>query len=142
MEFKLSRKNAKFLKNFLRKGNRSARALKRANILLLSAKGEFEVSIARLLGVCRATVCNVKKRYREEGLTAALEEKPRPGQPRKYGEKKVAEIIAFACSSAPEGRKRWTTRLIAETLGKKRGFETLNRESVRLVLKKAKLAPG
>jgi len=48
----------------------------------------------------------------------------------------------LACSNPPEGRKYWNIRLITETLKGKEGFETLNRESVRLVLKKAKLSLG
>ena len=142
MELKLSKKDLKYLEEFSRKGNRKARSLKRANILLLSNKRKSETAIATILGASRATVYNVKNRYRSGGLATALEEKPRSGQPRKYGEKKTAEIIAIACTFPPEGRKRWTVRLIADTLCQKRGFETLNRESVRLVLKKAKRALG
>lgn len=138
MELKLLKKDLRYLEEFSRKGNRKARSLKRANILLLSNKRNSETTIATILGVSRATVYNVKNRYRSGGLATALEEKPRSGQPRKYGEKKTAEIIAIACTSPPEGRKRWTVRLIADTLCQKSGFETLNRESVRLILKKAK----
>ncbi len=95
-----------------------------------------------MLNVCRATVYNVKTRFKIEGLEKALEENHRSGQPKKYDDKKEAEIIALACTSPPKGRKKWTIRLVAEKLSKKRGFETLNRESVRLVLKKAKPSPG
>jgi len=142
MELNLSKKDLKHLEEFSRKGNRKARSLKRANILLLSYKGKPETEIAKTLGASRATVYNVKNRYIAGGLATALEEKPRSGQPRKYNEKKTAEIIAFACTSPPEGRKRWTVRLISETQSKKRGFETLNRETVRLILKKAKQSLG
>ncbi len=142
MELKLSKKDLRYLEEFSRKGNRKARSLKRANVLLLSNKRNSETTIATRLGVSRATVYNVKNRYRSGGLATALEEKPRSGQPRKYGEKKTEEIIAIACTSPPEGRKRWTVRLIADTLCRKRGFETLNRESVRLILKKAKRVLG
>ena len=138
MELKISKRDLKYLEEFSRKGNRKARSLKRANVLLLSNNGKPETAIATILGTSRATVYNVKNRYRSSGLLVALEEKSRSGQPRKYDEKKTAEIIAIACTSPPEGRKRWTVRLIADALRKKSGFETLNRESVRLVLKKAK----
>lgn len=140
--FKLPKKDVEYLEEFSRKGNRKARALKRATILLLSQKGKTEVEISAIVGVSRMTVHNIKKRYRTEGLKAALEEKPRSGQPRKYNDKKVAEIIALACTSPPEGRKRWTVRLIAKTFRSKPGFETLGKDTVRLILKKAKHAPG
>ena len=51
--------------------------------------------------------------------------------------KKKVEIIAKACTTPPEGRQRWTVRLLAEEMGKQEGFKTINRESIRLTLKKA-----
>lgn len=48
----------------------------------------------------------------------------------------IAEIIALACLSPPEEIKRWSVRLIAEKLNKREGFDGINRESVRLILKK------
>jgi transposase len=100
------------------------------------------MEIKDVLGISRATVSNVKKRYRKGGLGPALKEKPRPGQPKKYTVKEEAEIIATACTSPPKGRKRWTIRLLVDELKKKKGFETINRESVRLILKKRKLSLG
>ena len=134
---KLKLREVTFLKQFLRKGQRSARALKRANILLLLDKGETGDFISEKLAVHRDTVYNVKSRYLDEGLDEALSEKPRSGQPIKYDKKKKAEIIAYACTDPPKGRKRWTVRLLAEELKTKEGFKTINRETVRLVLKKA-----
>ena len=98
--------------------------------------------IAKTLGVSRNTTLNIRKRYVEEGLPSALLDKPRPGQPIKYTEKHVAEIIALACTSSPDGSKRWSLSLLTEELRKKEGFETINKESIRLILKKAKLNPG
>ena len=141
-KLKLKRKEVIFLKKFIRKGRKSARTLKRANILFLLNQGEIGDSIAEKLNVNRDTVYNVKKRYLEESLDAALFEKPRPGQPIKYNLKKKTEIIAKACTTPPAGRKRWTVRLLAEEMSKQDGFKTLNRESVRLTLKKVALSPG
>jgi transposase len=141
-KIKLREGEVEYLNEFIRKGRKSARALTRARIMLLVHKGEKEVAIAGMLGVSRATVSNIKRRYREEGLEGALNEKPRPGQPRKYTEKHEAEIIAMACTSPPEGGKRWTIRLLMEEARKKPGFKTINRESIRLVLKKAGLSLG
>jgi transposase len=69
-------------------------------------------------------------------LPQALEEKPRSGQPKKYNERDEAEIIALTCTKAPDGRNRWTVRLLTEELRKKYGLKSINRESVRLILKK------
>jgi len=53
-----------------------------------------------------------------------------------------AEVIAQACTESPDGSKRWTLTLLTEEMRKKNGFETINRESIRLILKKAKLNLG
>jgi transposase len=126
------------LKEFIKKGQKSARALTRAHILLLTHKGEKETTMAEILNISRATVSNVKKRYREEGLKSALMEKTRSGQPKKYTERHKAEIIAQACTKPPDGSKRWSLTLLTEEMRNKEGFETINRESIRLILKKAK----
>lgn len=84
------------------------------------------------------TLFAILKKYFKEGLDSALSEKPRSGQPRKYEDKQRTEIVAYACTNPPEGRKRWTVRLLAEELCKEKGFETINRETIRLVLKKTK----
>lgn len=137
MKLKLKRYEKKFLQRYTRKGNKSARALKRAMILLFLNEGETGDSIAQKLDVNRDTVYNVKRRYVNEGIEAALHDKPRSGQPPKYKDKHKAEIIAHACTTPPEGRKRWTVRLLAEEMRPMKGFKTINRESIRLVLKKA-----
>jgi transposase len=128
----------KFLRNFVKKGRKSARELTRARILLLSNQQKGDTEIAEILGVGRNTVWRVKKRYREEGLQSALADKSRSGQPKKYTERHEAEIIALACTKSPDGSKRWSLILLTEELRKKEGFETINRETIRLILKKAK----
>ena len=135
-------KEVKYLHDFLKKGRKSARELIRANILLFTHEGKTEMEIKDTLRISRATVSNTKKRYREEGLQNALSEKPRSGQPRKYSAKQEAEIIAMACTNPPKGRKRWTVRLLTVRMKRRNEFETLNRETVRLILKKAKLNLG
>lgn len=77
-----------------------------------------------------------QKKYLEQGVKKALEEDERSGQPIKYDIDQQAELSAMACSPCPVGRRRWTVRLLAAELKNKPGFETINRESVRLLLKK------
>lgn len=132
----------KFLNDFIKRGRKSARELTRAHILLLLNDEKTEMEIKDTLRISRATVSNVKKRYREEGLEIALSEKSRPGQPRKYSPKQEAEVIAFACTKPPKGHKRWSIRLIANRLHRRKGFETINRETIRLILKKQDLDLG
>jgi len=139
---KLTEEEVEYLNAFVKKGRRSAREMTRAHVLLLLNDGRTEMDVKDTLRISRATVSNIKKRYREEGLQRALVDKPRPGQPKKYTERHEAEIIAQACASPPEGRARWSVRLLTEELRKQKGFETINRENVRLVLKKRRLGLG
>ena len=141
-KIKLKKEERTFLQEFLKKGTKKARAIARANVLLLLDEGWEVNTIAKMLKVHRQKIWRTKKRFLEEGLTLSLQEKPRSGQPKKYTPKHEADIIAEACTKAPNGRKRWTVRLMTKELKKKRGFETINRESLRLVLKKAKLSLG
>ena len=133
---KLTEEEVEYLNTFVKKGRRSARELTRAHVLLLVNDGRTEMEVKDTLRISRATVSNIKKRYRQEDLRRALVDKPRPGQPKKYTDRHEAEIIAQACAKPPEGRVRWSVRLIAEEMKKRKGFETINRENVRLVLKK------
>jgi transposase len=142
LEIELKEEEAKFLKGFVRKGERKAREILRANILLLSNDGERVKRISKTLSVDRHTVWEVKKRYLDEGLLSALKDKPRSGQPKKYTIRHETEIVALACTKPPGGRKRWTLVLLEEELKKREGFETINRESIRLILKKAKRSRG
>ena len=141
-KFKLPEEDAKYLKAFIKKGRRSARELTRAHVLLSLNDGKTEMEVKDTLRISRATVSNIKRRYRKEGLQNALKEKPRSGQPKKYSETQKAEIIAQACAKPPHGRKRWSLVLLTEELQKKKGFETINRETLRLVLKKPRLNLG
>jgi transposase len=111
--------------------------------LLLLHQGQRESGIARALGIDRKTVWRTKKRYSQGGITAALEEKPRSGQPAKYTVRHETELVAQACSSPPEGRKRWTLELLSEKMRKcAKGCRTMNRESIRLMLKKMNVSLG
>lgn len=93
-------KEVEYLSDFVRKGRKSARELTRARVLLLVNQGRTEMEIKDTFGISRATISNIKKRYREEGLQSALTEKTRPGQPKKYTERHEAEIIAQACTKS------------------------------------------
>jgi len=141
LNINLKNSENKFLTKFIRKGKKNARSLTRARILLLANQGKGDTEIAKTLSVGRSTALRVRKRYLEEGLRSALVDKPRSGQPKKYNERHATEIIALACTKPPEGRKRWSIALLCEELRKKEGFETINKETIRLILKKNKLKP-
>ena len=141
-DLKLTSKEIIFLREYKKTEHRSLREYNRANILLLLHKRKKESDIADFSGVERTTIWRTKQKYLEDGLKEALEEKKRSGQPVKYNDHQKAEIIATACSNAPEGRSRWTLKLLTTTLKKRDGLSSINRESIRLMLKKTNVSPG
>jgi len=142
LQIKLKKEERKFLENFIKNGTKKAREIARANILLLLDERWDVNEVSSIVKAHRQRIWRIKKRFLKEGLKATLEEKPRSGQPTKYTNKHEAEIIAQACTKAPKGRKRWTVRLLTKEIKKKKALRAINRESVRLVLKKANLSLG
>lgn len=140
--FRLKPKDREFLVKLTKTGNRNSREFERAYVLLALDKGKKHEEITEFYNVSRITIWRVKAKYLHEGAQEAIKDEPRPGQPIKYSEKDKAEIIAMACSKAPEGRSRWTIRLIEKTLKQRKVMVTINRETIRLILKKTNVSLG
>ncbi len=103
-------------------GSASARMLNRARILLKAdvgkhAEGEplIDRQIAPMLETSTATVQRIRERFCRQGLDAALERSaPDRLYERSFDGRAEAHLIALACSQAPEGRERWSMRLLAD----------------------------
>lgn len=141
-QFQLKSKDREFLTNLTKTGNRNSKEFERAYILLALDKGKKNDEIEDFYAVSRITIWRVKNKYLEAGVMDAIKDEPRSGQPQKYKDKERAEIIALACSKAPDGRSRWTIRLLEKSLKEQKGMETINRESIRLLLKKTNVSLG
>ena len=142
IQIKLNKKERFYLESQKKIPYLSVRKYNRINILLLLNKGKKTLEIEDFLDVDRITIWRTKMRYLEQGIENALIEDERSGQPVKYSTDHESELAALACGPCPEGRKRWTIRLLTSTLKSKLGFETINRESVRLALKKMNVSLG
>lgn len=141
-KFSLTKKDREFLETITKTGKRNSREFEHAYILLALDKGKKHELIEEFYNVSRITIWRVKNKYLKYGVLEALKDIPRPGQPSKYKEKEKAEIIALACSKAPEGRSRWTIELLEQTLRQRNGLETITRETIRLILKKTNVNLG
>jgi AraC-like DNA-binding protein len=124
-------------------GVRAAKTVLHARALLLLDAGEFGFrwkvgEVSEALGMTSRTLEHLKERFVEEGLEAALQRKERMEPPRKivFDGDFEARLIALACSEAPEGRKRWTVRLLAEKLVELRVVESVSAMTVCNTLKK------
>ncbi len=130
------------LQQMLTKGKQSVHSLKRAQVLLALHQGNTPSAVAQLVCVSPAMVYNIRNRYVVEGLDVTLSEKPRPGQPSKFDKAAQAHLTAIACSHAPDGRSRWTLRLLADRLVELRLVESISHQAIGKQLKKTYLNPG
>lgn len=133
------------LERYVKHGKKSARAITRARILLLSDEAYRDEDIMDTLGISRQTIYNVRKKYHvHQGKTILdlLQEKPRPGQPVKVDRRLAARVAMIACSEAPTGAARWTLQLIADRLVELKMVDSICVESVRKALKKTNSNPG
>ena len=142
---RLTKKQRKGLKKLTHSGVISARKLNRAQVLLLSDEGrptgrKTDQEIANVLEISTATVVRIRQRFGQEGLEAALTEKPRSGKPRQLSGQDKAVVVALACSDPPEGYARWNLRLLADKLVELELVDHISHTSVREVLKKTNLS--
>jgi transposase len=133
---RLSEEDRTELNKYLRHGKSPARSLTRARILLLADEGHSDEVIVEALKVSRPTVNRIRKRYCEGGLDFALYEKPRSGAPPKLDGRVEAELTLLACSEPPEGRSKWTLRLLADKLVELEAVDSISHMSVHRILKK------
>lgn len=141
----LNKKERKALEEFVRHGKKSARAITRARILLLSDEGRTEHELTELLGVSRGTIYHTRKKYQQKGqapILDLLQEAPRSGRPITLDSRVEAKVAMIACSTPPTGRSRWTLQLIADKLVELAVTDSISHESVRRVLKKTNSSRG
>jgi len=141
LHVQLGRKERHQLVAMLAKGRESARVLRRASILRQLDDGQKAAQVAAHVGVAGKTVRAIARRYEEQGLESALYEKPRPGKQRALDVGQSQRIIAMVCGSAPEGRARWSVRLIAEEAVKRKLTPQVGRETIRILLESHELKP-
>jgi len=141
----LNGKKRNNLKRLVNTGTNKARTITRARILLLSdesPRGKSEgmsktdKEIMGVLGVSGRTVASTRQRYEEEGIEGALNERPRPGRPPKLTGRDEAKLALIACSEPPEGRARWSVRLLTDKLIELDIVDSISREAVRQYIKK------
>jgi transposase len=129
------------LQTMVRKGRMAAYKIKHANILLaadVEGPGWADARIAEAFSCHPRSVENVRRQFVLEGLTAALERKKQrqPSRERKLDGEGEARLIALACSEPPDGRDRWTLKLLAEALVRLDVVDGISDQTVRRTLKK------
>jgi transposase len=136
------------LESLIASGIAPARTLTHARILLKADEGAEQpawsnAAIAEMLAVSEPTILRVRKRFLAAGLAAALQRKPAERQwERKLDGAQEAHLLALACSAAPEGRERWSLRLLAEKMVQLGHVEAVSYETIRRTLKRGRSSPG
>jgi transposase len=138
---RLSEEERKLLSELTSKGRASAKKIAHAHVLLkvdIGGPSWTDAQVAEAFGVHENTVTGVRRRYVEDGLETALErqQQVQPSRHRKLDGANEARLLAVACGEPPEGRARWTLRLLAGRLVELEIVDDISHETVRQTLKK------
>jgi len=135
-ELQLKDEERQLIESFRAKGLHHAREVNRAHILAALDREIPESQIMDVLGVGRTLIWRTRAAYLQSGLENALHDEGRPGKPRRYDTDVEAQITALACSTPPEGAKRWTLGLLEQAAQAQAGIGPISRETIRRLLKK------
>jgi putative transposase len=141
LRIEISAKDRRELQSLLSRGVQQVRVVLRALALLQLAKGISAPRIAGFIPLTPQAIRKVSHRYQEGGLERALYEKPRPGAAEVLDDNQKQRLIAMICSNPPEGRARWTVRLVAEEAVKRKLVPRVGRETIRILLLSHDLKP-
>jgi putative transposase len=141
VQVRLSKLEQEQLDELLRGGLQPVRTVLRALVLRQLADGQTIRKVARNVGLTPKTVWLTGQRYKQGGLDRALYERARPGKEARLDAQQRQRIVALVCSPPPEGRARWTVRLLAEEAVKRKLVPGVGRETVRILLESHDLKP-
>ena len=119
----------------------SVRTWRRIRVLQLLDQGHTVRATATAVGGYPREISRVGKRYLRGGLNLALTEDARPKPERKIDSVQEAAVVALVCGPPPEGRARWTIRLLAEEASRRGIVGAVGRETIRMVLARQDLKP-
>lgn len=133
----------------VKSGKAHARTVLHANVLLKTdtspdGPGWTDAAIAEAFGVTTVTVANIRWAMVEQGLEAALShyKGPRREYQQKLDGHQEAQVIAIACSTPPEGAKRWSLRMIRDRMIELGYVDEISHETVRMTLKRGHCSLG
>ena len=141
LSVRLSKRDREELRQLLRRGIQPVRTVLRALALLQLDSGQATAEVAANLQLTAKAVREIGRRYEDADLDRALYDKQRPGATPLLEASQRQRIVAMVCSKPPEGRARWTVRLIAEEAVKRKLLPRVGRETIRVLLASHDLKP-
>ena len=141
LEIRLTTKDRQHAKQLLGGGLQAVRTVLRALALLQMDQGQSTPAVGANLMLSAKAVWQIGKRYEQGGLERALFDAARPGKAPVLDQQQQQRIIAVVCSTPPEGRARWTVRLLTEEVVKRKLVPNVGRETIRVLLESHDLKP-
>jgi len=141
LSIEVKQKDQNELTKLLSSGVQQVRVVLRALALLQLGKGASAPRISDVVPLTPQAIRKVGHRYQVGGLEPALYDKQRPGAAAVLADSQKQRIIAMVCSHPPEGRARWTVRLVAQEAVKRRLVPRVGRETIRIQLLDHDLKP-
>jgi len=129
-------------------GRHPARMITRARVLLALDESQGpapdRLEVAERVGTSESTVYLVAKAFtthagRVEEVIARKKRQTPPVEPKVTGDVE-ARVIALACSQPPEGRQRWTLRLLEKHVVLTEGIPPMDHSTIERVLKRGHLS--
>jgi transposase len=124
----------------VKRGKAAAWKVQRAQALLKCDQGPLgpgwsDEQAAEAFGCTTRSLESWRKQAVERGPLSLLERQPRT-LPSKLDGEKEARLVKLACSKPPDGRTRWTLRLLAGRLVELEVVGAISHETVRRAMKK------
>src|SRR3954470_6916230 len=141
LRIEVARNDQRELRRLVGGGVQQVRVILRALALLQLAAGAAAPGIAGVIPLTAQAIRNLARRYQQGGLDRALYEKQRPGAAEVLDDSQKQRLIAMVCSSPPQGRARWTVRLVAQEAVKRKVVPRVGRETIRILLLSHDLKP-
>lgn len=141
LEISLTSKDRQQLEQLLGGGLQSVRTVIRALALLQMDQGQSTSAVSANLMLSAKAVWQIGKRYQQGGIERALFDAARPGKTPALDQQQQQRIVAVVCSPPPEGRARWTVRLLTEEVVKRKLVPNVGRETIRVLLESHDLKP-
>jgi transposase len=141
ISIKVKSKDLSRIEGFLRAGVQQVRVVLRALALRQLAQGAASPRVAQALPLTPKAVRQIAHRYNSGGLERALYDKQRPGAKPLLDDSQKQRVVAMVCGQPPEGRARWTVRLVAEEAVKRKLVPRAGRETIRVLLESHDLKP-
>ena len=139
---RLTREERAQLQKLISSGVATARKLARARILLKVDAGLTKTEISQALDVTINTITNVCRSFQTQRLAAVERKKPNREYEHSLDGEAEAYLVAIACSKPPEGRERWTLRMLQAEMVKRNHVDEVSHETIRTAVKKTNSSRG